>query len=197
MRKDIYNLWGTIRLMFFVLLIAAFVVLCITDDGAEEAEPTAATMPEVQPMCILRSSAAELDERTIPDADPVEPSEPIETSEPEAVQPEWISAGTYILTAYCSCEKCCGHWATIRPLDANGKPIVYTSTGAIAQQGTTIAVDPSVIPYGSEVKINDHIYIAQDTGGAIDGNRIDVYFDSHQAALEFGRQSAEVFLRNE
>ena len=193
MRKDIHNLWGTIRLIAFVLLIAAFVVFCITDNGVEEeeAEPTAAIFPQAQPMHIMRVSAA------APEAEPVEPSEPIEPSEPEAVQPEWISYGTYTLTAYCSCEKCCGYWATIRPLDANGNPIVYTSTGEIAKAGTTIAVDPRVIPYGSEVKINDHIYIAQDTGGAIKGNRIDVYFDSHQAALEFGCQNAEVFLRNE
>lgn len=104
------------------------------------------------------------------------------------------SLGEFKLTAYCSCEKCCGKWALNRPKDENGKDIVYGSTGAILVAGTSIAVDPSVIPYGSQVEINGHTYIAQDTGGAIKGNRIDVYFDSHQDALNFGVQYAEVFL---
>lgn len=104
------------------------------------------------------------------------------------------SLGEFKLTAYCSCEKCCGKWALNRPKDENGKDIVYGSTGAILVAGTSIAVDPSVIPYGSQVEINGHTYIAHDTGGAIKGNRIDVYFDNHQDALNFGVQYAEVFL---
>lgn len=91
--------------------------------------------------------------------------------------------GNFKLTAYCACEQCCGEWS-------NG----ITSTGTVATQGRTIAVDPSVIPYGSEVSINGNTYIAEDCGGAIDGNRIDVYFDSHSEALEFGIQYADVYL---
>lgn len=104
------------------------------------------------------------------------------------------SLGEFKLTAYCSCEKCCGKWALNRPKDENGKDIVYGSTGAILVAGTSIAVDPSVVPYGSQVEINGHTYTAHDTGGAIKGNRIDVYFDNHQDALNFGVQYAEVFL---
>ena len=104
------------------------------------------------------------------------------------------SLGEFKLTAYCSCEKCCGEWALNRPKDENGKDIVYGSTGTILVAGTSIATDPSVIPYGSQVEINGHTYTAHDTGGAIQGNRIDVYFDNHQDALNFGVQYAEVFL---
>lgn len=104
------------------------------------------------------------------------------------------SLGEFKLTAYCSCEKCCGKWALNRPKDENGKDIVYGSTGTVLIAGTSIAVDPSVIPYGSQVEINGHTYTAHDTGGAIKGNRIDVYFDNHQDALSFGVQYAEVFL---
>ena len=104
------------------------------------------------------------------------------------------SLGEFKLTAYCSCEKCCGEWALNRPKDENGKDIVYGSTGTILVAGTSIATDPSVIPYGSQVEINGHIYTAHDTGGAIQGNRIDIYFDNHQDALNFGVQYAEVFL---
>ena len=50
-----------------------------------------------------------------------------------------------------------------------------TSTGAIAKEGKTIAVDPSIIPYGSTVLIDGKEYLAQDCGGAIKGNKIDIF----------------------
>lgn len=99
---------------------------------------------------------------------------------------------TFELTAYCPCEICCGEYAKNRPTDENGKPIVYGSTGERLTSGYSIAVDPNVIPYGSEVIIDGKFYKAQDCGGAIKGNRIDVYFDNHQEALNFGRQTKEV-----
>lgn len=87
---------------------------------------------------------------------------------------------TYKLTAYCPCSSCCG------------KTDGITSTGTRATEGRTIAVDPRKIPYGSEVVIYGHTYIAEDCGGAISNNRIDIFFDTHQEALEFGVQYAEV-----
>ena len=112
----------------------------------------------------------------------------------EKEEPKLVRLGDFMLTAYCSCEKCCGKWALNRPKDENGKDIVYGSNGTVLAAGTSIAVDPSVIPYESQVEINGHTYTAHDTGGAIQGNRIDVYFDNHQDALNFGVQYAEVFL---
>lgn len=89
--------------------------------------------------------------------------------------------GEFTLTAYCSCEDCSGEWGAI------------TSTGTVPKANRTIAVDPSVIPYGTHVLINGDEYVAEDCGGAIKGNRIDVYFDYHYEALEFGVQTATVF----
>ena len=94
--------------------------------------------------------------------------------------------GEFRLTAYCPCMKCCG------------KTDGITATGTLAAEGRTIAVDPCVIPYGSSVTIyfadgTSHTYTAEDCGGAIKGNRLDIYFDDHQAALQFGVQSAYVY----
>ena len=82
---------------------------------------------------------------------------------------------TFTVTAYCPCEKCCGAYA-------NG----YTATGAKATQGVTIAADPDVLPMGTEIELDGHTYTVQDTGGAISGNRLDLYFDSHEDALQWG-----------
>lgn len=103
--------------------------------------------------------------------------------------------GEFAITAYCSCERCCGTWALDRPLDKNGNEIVYTASGAVAEVGVTVAVDPDVIPLGSEVYIDGlGWYKAQDTG-AFTGKVVDVYFADHEAACEFGRQAATVAIR--
>lgn len=107
------------------------------------------------------------------------------------------SLGTFKLTAYCGCSKCCDQYAINRPVDKNGNEIVYGSIGKVLTQGKSIAVDPNVIPYDTKVVINGHEYIAHDTGGAIKGNKIDVYFDNHQEALDFGVKYAEVFVYND
>ena len=96
--------------------------------------------------------------------------------------------GLFELTAYCPCSRCCGKWA-------NG----ITSTGTTATEGRTIAVDPALIPYGATVTVyfadgTSHTYTAEDCGGAIKENRIDVFFDDHQAAREFGVQTAYVYM---
>ena len=56
-----------------------------------------------------------------------------------------------------------------------------------------IAVDPSVIPLGSKVYVPGYGYaIAGDTGGAINGHRIDVYFSSHSQAMSWGVRDIQV-----
>lgn len=109
-------------------------------------------------------------------------------------QNKLISLGTFKLTAFCSCHKCCGEYALNRPVDENGKEIVVGSSGKVLKQGVSIAVDTNIIPHNTSVFINNKEYIAHDTGGAIKGNRIDVYFDNHQDALDFGVQHTEVFI---
>lgn len=94
----------------------------------------------------------------------------------------WKSLGTFEITAYCPDSECSDEWGDM------------TSTGVRAKEGRTIAVDPRVIPYGSEVKINGHTYIAEDCGGAVKGKTIDIYFDTHEEAVTFGVQYAEVEL---
>ena len=66
-----------------------------------------------------------------------------------------------------------------------------------ATPGRTIAVDPDVIPYGTKVIINGNIFVAEDCGEAIKGNRIDVLCASHELAEQFGVQYAEVYIANE
>lgn len=121
----------------------------------------------------------QLEDETKPTEEPESESE--SESEPES-EPELKSLGRFKLTAYCACSKCCG------------KSDGITASGTKAKQGRTIAVDPKLIPYGTKVVINGQTYVAEDCGGSIKQNRIDVFFNSHKDALNFGVQYAEVFI---
>lgn len=116
-----------------------------------------------------------VEDKPVPQVDTVE-----EPEEPEQ-ETELQSLGTFRLTAYCACAECCGRWAD---------GITYTGTEATPDR--TVAVDPTVIPLGSTVLIDGQEYVAEDIGGAIKGARIDIFFPTHQAALQFGVQYAEV-----
>ena len=76
-------------------------------------------------------------------------------------------------------------------------PSYGTTSSGIKAYEAVIAVDPSVIPAGSYVRITfddgtKATYIAADSGSAIKGNRIDVYFDNHEDALEFGVKTGTI-----
>lgn len=84
------------------------------------------------------------------------------------------------------------------PHICNDGESTYTSTGTVATVGRTIAVDPDFVPYGTSVEIEGvGVRIAEDCGGAIKGeNRIDLLFETHQEALEWGMQTRKVTILN-
>ena len=110
------------------------------------------------------------------------PPEVSKASEPTVVAQE---AMTFQATAYV----------------ATGNP---TASGVIPTVGRTIATDPAVIPTGSTVEITvpshpqyNGVYVAEDTGGAITGNIIDLFVAGHAEAVAFGRQPIHVKIMSE
>ena len=92
-------------------------------------------------------------------------------------------SGIYRVTAYCPCMICCGK--------TNG----ITASGVKATPNHTIAA-PSTFAFGTEVVINGITYTVEDRGGAIQGNRIDIYMDSHAEALQWGSRLLEIEVLN-
>lgn len=89
------------------------------------------------------------------------------------------SSGRYKVTAYCSCARCCGK--------TNG----ITASGRRATANHTVAA-PSTFAFGTQMVINGKTYVVEDRGGAIQGNRIDIYMNSHSEALAWGVRYLDV-----
>lgn len=79
----------------------------------------------------------------------------------------------YKITAYCPCAKCCG------------KTTGITAMGTKATAGRTVAAS-SKFSFGTKLNINGHTYTVEDRGGAIKGNKIDIFVNSHAEALAWG-----------
>ena len=112
----------------------------------------------------------------------------------EPVEPvNLVYLGEFRVTAYCSCEICCGQWAENRP-----DGIVYGASGEELVAGVSCA---SPLPFGTVLEIEGvGTYIVQDRTASwvVDKygeNIVDIYFDDHQAALEFGLQYRNVYMK--
>lgn len=92
-------------------------------------------------------------------------------------------SGVYKVTAYCACMQCCGK--------TNG----ITASGTKATANRTIAA-PSTFKFGTKVVMNGITYVVEDRGGAIQGNRIDIYMDTHAEALQWGVRYVELEVLN-
>lgn len=104
-------------------------------------------------------------------------------AEPEPEEPVYKkgdSLGLFSITGYCPCSKCSGEHC-------------ITYSGTVPQPKHTISADITVLPLGTQVMIDGEIYTVEDIGSSVDGNKVDIFFSSHEEALDFGRQSKEVF----
>lgn len=124
--------------------------------------------------------------------------EPVE--EPEDFENEKIEAALLqraqtiedcTITHYCICERCCGK-------TPDHPAYGITASGLRATPGISVAVDPSIIPLGSDVLVDYgdgelHYFRADDTGGAIKGAHIDLCVEDHQTALTLGVKTATVY----
>lgn len=157
-----------------IILLQIIIILCLCTIHAEQKE-----LANVEPIIKYRTvyikeipHGNQTDNRTETEATTEEGSAP--------TAPVYTEM-TVTATAYCACTYC---------TDGDG----ITATGTQATAGRTIAVDPSIIPYGTEVIINGNTYIAEDCGAAIKGNKVDIYFDTHAEALQFGRQTLTAYI---
>lgn len=107
--------------------------------------------------------------------------ETVENTETAENTPELTYLGAWTCTAYCGCSACTGEYS-------NG----LTASETVATQGRTVACN--ILPFGTQVMIDGNTYVVEDTGWTPYGDEwIDIYFDSHEAALNFGVQTKDIY----
>lgn len=160
------------KLIFLIILI---IILCNFGNKIGKLENQ---MNEIEntTTSVVIIDKEEILENTTVEEEIIETSPEGETElEQENIDMNLEYLGIYTLTAYCSCEECCG------------KSDGITASGVKARPNHTIAA-PSEFAFGTKLMINGIEYTVEDRGGAIKDKRIDVYFDSHQEAINFGKQ---------
>lgn len=131
-----------------------------------------------------------------PEAEPITcEAEAPETDENELIEQALLENAVKIenvtMTHYCICRKCCG-----KSPDDPGYGV--TASGRKATPYVSVAVDPDVIPLGSDVLVDYgdgeiHYYRADDIGGSVKGNHIDLCVGSHQEAIDLGVKTVTVW----
>ena len=91
-----------------------------------------------------------------------------------------INMGECKITYYCPCEICSEGWGR------------QTYSGKTARSEHTVAVDPEVFDIGSKLLIDGKIYVAEDVGGGVCGDHVDIFVDTHEETLEGGVRFTDV-----
>lgn len=163
------------RLALYILILISLLIVAVAESAVyEDAEfhQQKLTVDVNKVPTKVEKEATDCDAETI-----------IPEPEPEP-EDEGTYLGVFTITHYCP-GKCC-----------NGKWAGQTSSGAKPTPWHTIAVDPSVIPMWSTVYIEGYgEFVAQDSGGAIKGNRIDVLVSSHEEGKRLGVKEMKVYLK--
>lgn len=115
-----------------------------------------------------------------PSSDSVEPSDTLEA--PTFIH--WKSLGIYEVTAYCACPKCCGKRADKR-----------TACGYNTSMGGKFVAAPVELRFTSVLFIPAYgTATVLDRGGSIKGKKLDVFYPTHQKAIEWGVKELEIFI---
>jgi len=102
-----------------------------------------------------------------------------ETAAAETAKPG-TSLGIFDISGYCGCKRCSG-----------GYNLTYS--GTVPQAKHTISADLEKFPLGTKLYIDGTVYTVEDKGGNVLGNRLDIFFATHEEALDFGMKELEVF----
>jgi 3D (Asp-Asp-Asp) domain-containing protein len=178
------------RSVLTVIVLA--VAICVLSSAADMGDPNAPSR-----MTLLSAAATKADTASRPG-----PNESQMKAEPQQPQPdstanktldnsaqpgEWQTVQMRA-TAYCPCKKCCGKYA-------DG----VTASGHKIRPGDAFVAADRKYAFGTKMIIpgynNTQPVEVLDRGGAISGNRLDVFFNYHQEALEWGVKYLDVKVR--
>lgn len=181
------NNFEVFKVMLQISLVALAIIIGITIWFWAAAQQTM----EVEAAVLRHHRITSANYREIPLVEPLPDFPPVDGEPPQAIEikmatraeavPEehWESLGRWKLSAYCPLDCCNGRgraWKT-----ASGEPMVVGDTVATAR-----------LPFGTKLKINDHVYTVTDRG--VPYGQVDILHESHKAAKAFGIRFAEIYV---
>lgn len=173
-------------LLFLLFAAVVFSTFCVKDKRENNNESFVIQSAEKPVVKSEKIETVELEEDTVV----IEKSQVFDCYKVcnEQEKSEDITYIEFKVTAYCSCEKCCGVWATKR-----GDGPVYGAAGKELIAGYSVAVDRDLYEFGTKFVDKDgNEYEAADVGGAVKGNHLDLYMSDHQEALNWGVKTLEL-----
>ncbi|MCC8024571.1 MAG: 3D domain-containing protein [Clostridium sp.] len=167
---------GTLGRKIFPVLLSAVILYSLTSyaaqtDGVVLVDLGAAAIEQGPPGSSFRQQQeTKQEQQAIPER----------AGKAGSVQETEVSWGVFEITGYCACEICTGvnqftYWETV------------------PKAGHTVAADLHIFPLGTRLKIDGIIYTVEDRGSSVNDNHIDIFYDTHQEALDSGRRYIEVF----
>ncbi len=164
-----------------IILLSATIAEVESKDSSDLNEPKIKTESEPQ-------RTEKVQTKTTEDAAIRQPDDSESKTERKTEQPEEWEKIEMRVTAYCPCPSCCGEYS-------DG----ITACGHEIQPGDTFVAADRRYPFGTEMLIpgysNNRPVKVLDRGGTIKGNRLDVFFATHEEALKWGVQYLEVNIR--
>jgi 3D (Asp-Asp-Asp) domain-containing protein len=174
-----------IALIAAIILWAVLLVILLATSGKATNESVESN---AEPLTAIDGGRLPGDD--MPAEEPCYLDEPVEYNENELILSALLEKAHVIedctITYYDVCVKCCG------------KTDGITASGVKAVPGVTVAVDPSVIPFGADVLIDFgdgdiQYYKADDSGYGVDGNHVDICVEDHETAIQGGITTATVY----
>jgi 3D (Asp-Asp-Asp) domain-containing protein len=171
-----------IGVVALVMTLTLGIAVAVSGHPAEASTPHTSAGVQSVPLTQAPAKLATAQAELMHDAPTVELTSSVETAKPVAPNRHIVKM---LVTAYCPCTKCCGENAS--GITASGKLVSYNG-------GRFVAADPS-LSFGTKLIIPGYSSApveVLDRGGAIRGNHLDVFFPTHQQALDWGRRLVEV-----
>ena len=165
-----------LMLVMALILFAIVFSMSVSKDNKLKTTPEPTVSKEPTPTIYISPEPTDTPSPE-PTSEPTPSPTAVPTQAPTEKPKNYVQVRT---TAYCPCESCSGpHGAC-------------TATGKRAQANHTVAVDPKVFPYGTKFKYNGITYVAEDCGGGVKGKHIDIFFETHQEAMNWGSRTITV-----
>lgn len=164
----------------WILAVCCSLLLSVTA-WADESQQTDDVSAESSSRIVVSGAAAAREtEKQASEQENLGPAAAVIPEEKTDHDKKGVSLGIFTTTGYCP-DECCGGTSGL------------TYSGTVPQANHTLSADLTRFPIGTKLMIHDVIYTVEDMGSSVKGDWLDIFYDTHEEAMEHGLKQEEVF----